>query len=343
MNETNNNNQNEAIKSALTNDITYIWGPPGTGKTSVIGQIINNLYKNHSSVLVVSHTNTAVDGAIEKADRACEKTYPNNKEEWPILRIGTPVKKLNDRVLLAHHVEVLGKELYKQETILEQQQKTLQNRIKEIQRQFAKIMWLKESKLEQIKELYRITAEEIEPRISVIGSKIEKLKKIIEEEKAAHPEYSEYVSLAKAIEARRNDYETVCELIRRASSTANELNVRIIRGQDEIKKHVIYAQLQAREASFMSESFIRNELLAVAEHIKETEIQISNLINERAKTLQILVDYKNKSSLAKLFTAKNTPNQAQARLQEIEESLSATETELKRQQKLEQEYRETLI
>ena len=77
LNETNNKNQNDAIKSALTNDITYIWGPPGTGKTSVIGQIINNLYKNHRSVLVVSHTNTAVDGAIEKADKACEKNYPN--------------------------------------------------------------------------------------------------------------------------------------------------------------------------------------------------------------------------------------------------------------------------
>ena len=339
LNETNNKNQNDAIKSALTNDITYIWGPPGTGKTSVIGQIINNLYKNHRSVLVVSHTNTAVDGAIEKADKACEKNYPNYKEEWPILRIGTPVKKLNERVLLAHHIEVLGKELYKQEIILKQQQQTLQNRIKEIQRQFAKIIWLKESKLVQINELYRLITEEIEPRISAVESDIEKLKKIIEEEKAAHPEYSEYISLTKTIEARRNDYETVCELIRRASSTANELNARIIRAQDEIKKHGIYAQLQAREASFMSESFIRNELLAATAHIKETETQISNLLNERAKTLQILVDYKNKSSLAKLFTAKSTPNQAQARLQEIEESLSAADMELKRQQKLEQEYR----
>ena len=65
--------QNKAIRSALTNDVTYIWGPPGTGKTTVIGQIIDELYKHDRSVLLVSHTNTAVDGAIKKAD----KSYTN--------------------------------------------------------------------------------------------------------------------------------------------------------------------------------------------------------------------------------------------------------------------------
>ena len=65
--------QNAAVQSALCNDITYIWGPPGTGKTTVIGQIIDELYKHNRTVLVVSHTNTAVDGAIEKADENIAK------------------------------------------------------------------------------------------------------------------------------------------------------------------------------------------------------------------------------------------------------------------------------
>ena len=66
LKDTNTLSQNNAIKSALSNDITYIWGPPGTGKTTVIGQIIYELYKHGRSVLLVSHTNMAVDGAIEK-------------------------------------------------------------------------------------------------------------------------------------------------------------------------------------------------------------------------------------------------------------------------------------
>lgn len=78
-------NQNSAVISALSNDITYIWGPPGTGKTTVIGQIIDELYKHDRSVLVVSHTNTAVDQAIEKADQAYSVSNPNNNANYPVL------------------------------------------------------------------------------------------------------------------------------------------------------------------------------------------------------------------------------------------------------------------
>lgn len=77
LNTGNTQSQNNAIVSALSSDITYIWGPPGTGKTTVIGQIIDELYKHDRSVLVVSHTNTAVDGAIEKAD----KTYSKSNQD----------------------------------------------------------------------------------------------------------------------------------------------------------------------------------------------------------------------------------------------------------------------
>ena len=35
LNNKNTPNQSKAIVSAISNDITYIWGPPGTGKTTV--------------------------------------------------------------------------------------------------------------------------------------------------------------------------------------------------------------------------------------------------------------------------------------------------------------------
>ena len=58
--EGNTQQQTKAVHSALTRDITYIWGPPGTGKTSVISQIIMELFRHERSVLIVSHTNIAV-------------------------------------------------------------------------------------------------------------------------------------------------------------------------------------------------------------------------------------------------------------------------------------------
>ena len=145
LNAGNTQSQNNAIISAISNDITYVWGPPGTGKTTVIGQIIDELYKHDRSVLVVSHTNTAVDGAIAKADKTYFKSNQNSDISYPILRIGTPSKPLPDRVLLAQHVATLGKELYEQKAALEKQQSELQHRINEITPLLAKDTWIKES------------------------------------------------------------------------------------------------------------------------------------------------------------------------------------------------------
>jgi superfamily II DNA or RNA helicase len=57
--------QLKALQSALGRDLTFIWGPPGTGKTHTIGTITEYLYRDKHTVLIVSHTNTAVDQAIK--------------------------------------------------------------------------------------------------------------------------------------------------------------------------------------------------------------------------------------------------------------------------------------
>ncbi len=79
-----NEKQNDAVKSAIGRDLTFIWGPPGTGKTTTIGEIMEESYKRGRTVLLVSHTNTAVDGAIKAA---CDK-LSNDLESSPILRLG---------------------------------------------------------------------------------------------------------------------------------------------------------------------------------------------------------------------------------------------------------------
>jgi len=56
-----NEAQDAALGSSLGRDITFIWGPPGTGKTQTIGSIGEQLYRRRRSVLLVSHMNTAVD------------------------------------------------------------------------------------------------------------------------------------------------------------------------------------------------------------------------------------------------------------------------------------------
>jgi len=63
-----NLSQTQAVKNALTNQMSIIEGPPGTGKTQTILNIIANLVINGKTILVVSPNNLATDNIIEKLD-----------------------------------------------------------------------------------------------------------------------------------------------------------------------------------------------------------------------------------------------------------------------------------
>lgn len=61
-----NASQYKAVKKALKNQISVIEGPPGTGKTQTILNIIANLVINQKSVLIVSNNGSATDNIFEK-------------------------------------------------------------------------------------------------------------------------------------------------------------------------------------------------------------------------------------------------------------------------------------
>jgi hypothetical protein len=108
-----NDQQLQALESALGRNLTVIWGPPGTGKTHVIGTIAEQLHQRARTVLIVSHTNTAVDQAIRHIAKALKD------EGMPIggvvLRIGDPkgeeLKGEYEEVILKKQVEIQSREL----------------------------------------------------------------------------------------------------------------------------------------------------------------------------------------------------------------------------------------
>jgi len=61
-------NQIEAISSATQPGLTVIVGPPGTGKTDVASQIINNIYHNFpwQKTLLIAHSNQALNQLFAK-------------------------------------------------------------------------------------------------------------------------------------------------------------------------------------------------------------------------------------------------------------------------------------
>ncbi len=61
-----NESQFKAVSNALSNRVSVIEGPPGTGKTQTILNIIANLVLQGKTVQVVSNNNSAVENIIEK-------------------------------------------------------------------------------------------------------------------------------------------------------------------------------------------------------------------------------------------------------------------------------------
>lgn len=338
LDEKNTDSQNKAIVSALTNDITYIWGPPGTGKTTVIGQIIVQLYQHDRTVLVVSHTNTAVDGAIEKADKIYSEMHQGDEASYPILRVGVPARPLPERVLLSSHVAELGKELYAQKAELENRQSELRHRNNKIIPLLDKDKWVEETKLPEVQKLIQELLEQ-EKEVQAIQYEINAVNKSVMQEKTAHPEYSQYLVLARSYKGKQAEYESVCTALSKAAESVNVLPANIQNALDEIKKHAIYAELRERESKYMSVQFIRAELSKIGSKITSLRTEISDLEAKQQNDRKVIDDYERKSSVAKLFAGKAAVTQAQDSLRVIADRLPGADEMLRCQKKLEQKYK----
>ncbi|HIZ89563.1 MAG TPA: AAA family ATPase, partial [Candidatus Mucispirillum faecigallinarum] len=83
-----NKSQCEAVEKAFSSQITVIEGPPGTGKTQTILNIIANIILNNKTVAVVSNNNDAATNIYEKLSKdnlhfMCARLgNKNNKEEF---------------------------------------------------------------------------------------------------------------------------------------------------------------------------------------------------------------------------------------------------------------------
>ena len=61
-----NEDQLQAVRRSLGSDTTFVWGPPGTGKTWTLARVVEAHFRAGRSVLLVSNTNVAVDVALEE-------------------------------------------------------------------------------------------------------------------------------------------------------------------------------------------------------------------------------------------------------------------------------------
>lgn len=140
-----NRQQLEAVGAVLGRDTTFIWGPPGTGKTRTIGSIGAHLIANNQSLLLVSHTNTAVDQALLQIAALLRREKPESIYEGKILRVGeSRDRRVNgDPELLATtHVERRSAELVAQRDEAQNRRDIAAQRVHEISRIIDVADWI---------------------------------------------------------------------------------------------------------------------------------------------------------------------------------------------------------
>jgi hypothetical protein len=133
--------QRAAVASSVGRDTTFIWGPPGTGKTRTIGQIGFELIRRGRSLLLVSHTNAAVDQAILKiADELGEDLIDGS-----VLRLGVTKEQAlleRPRLLAQTHIDERGTALAAERDELTGERTGKAARLLEVQRLIAIWEWL---------------------------------------------------------------------------------------------------------------------------------------------------------------------------------------------------------
>jgi len=68
--------QQNAIAMAQSQPITFVWGPPGTGKTQTLAKIALAHIQSGHRVLMLSYSNVSVDGAVMRVHQLAERKTP---------------------------------------------------------------------------------------------------------------------------------------------------------------------------------------------------------------------------------------------------------------------------
>jgi len=147
-----NEQQIKAIKKALGSEITYLWGPPGTGKTTVIARIVEGYYKKGLTVLLVSNTNIAVDTALEKI---CDRLKTDSGfQSGAVLRHGPLLKpelkeKYRSQLDIEAVVARLSQKLYEKKTELETKREKIRMKFESCRQAVLEL-----EKLEELNQIF---------------------------------------------------------------------------------------------------------------------------------------------------------------------------------------------
>lgn len=186
-----NIDQMRVVYNSMVNHVTYVKGPPGTGKTETIFNVLLSAYANDKTVLVCSNNNHPVNDIFDKMTGSIKhrKMFSSEYEDvvFPIMRLGSNaemVETLNKLKNILAFAKSKQKNHLKEEATEKSKDKIMSGykELREILKDYEDIQELKEKvkKLIKIKEIEKpdLVNVKIDGQIETINKKILEMKQI---------------------------------------------------------------------------------------------------------------------------------------------------------------------
>ncbi|HEX6983456.1 MAG TPA: DEAD/DEAH box helicase [Balneolaceae bacterium] len=156
-----NKAQHEALVKSLENEVLYVWGPPGTGKTSTLGFMIANYLIKGNRVLFAANTNRAVDVGLLSTLRALTDVEKEHLEE-KVTRFGEIALESErlEAVLFEQHVEQR-----------EREQKEKAGNLSNLLGEYQKL----QQEIDNLMEHGESVPKELDDRINLRGERLDEL------------------------------------------------------------------------------------------------------------------------------------------------------------------------
>ncbi len=269
-----NREQQEAVASSLGRDTTFIWGAPGTGKTATIGAIGVELYLRGRSVLLVSHTNIAVDQAVLKIG---EHLAPDQLAGGRVLRVGDPYdRRLNDwdDLRLDTHVNRRSVKLASHRDSLAAEREAVATQTVQVSRRIEICEWVAEAR----QDLAKMTQDLAE--IRALEADLERARA---EESRLSASSVQWAAAARAARAAQERLAVESRFVKRIA----EVKQRLSMSRDELCKTA--TGLAAAEAIY-SETTSANWLIRRWRRLPppEEQLQVVEGLQARLKRVSLL-------------------------------------------------------
>ncbi|MDE2741207.1 MAG: AAA domain-containing protein [Gemmatimonadota bacterium] len=208
--------QRTAYQTALREALTFIWGPPGCGKTMTLSAIVHSAFNSGKRTLICSNTNKAVDQVLYKICEALTHEHPS-MEGGKVVRLG---RIADDKLASKYGKYVAIDEIAERRSAkLAGKKSQLEKEIAQIDAYIAYMQQSKQQRDELSTEIRQIETEIAALRKGAAIDKIVERHELAEKKSQLEKEIAQ---IDAYIQKLKEQYATACQRFKRARQTHDD-------------------------------------------------------------------------------------------------------------------------